>query len=313
MGHNHRHDHSHGHDHSHVDASTSRTRLAIAFGITATLLLGEVFGAFLTGSLALLTDAGHMLTDAGGLLMALIAASLMAREPTERRTWGWARMEVLAAGAQAALLLVVGIYALIEGVRRLFGPVEVEPTWMLFLGIAGLFANLAAMLVLSGSRDANLNLRAAFLEVVNDALGSVAVIISALVVQFFGWHRADSLAGILIALLIIPRAFRILREASDVLLEAAPAALDLAEVRKHMLKQEHVLEVHDLHASRVTTKLPVITAHVVIEDECFHTGHAPEILEKLATCVAEHFDISIEHSTFQLEPAGYAHSENIPH
>ncbi|PIE21637.1 MAG: cation transporter [Arachnia propionica] len=305
--------HDHSHDHSHHDANTSRTRLAIAFAITAGVLIAEVIGALLTGSLALLTDAGHMLTDAGGLLMALLAAGLMTREPTDRRTWGWLRIEVLAAGAQATLLLIVGIYALIEGVRRLVGPVEVEPTGMLILGIVGLVANVAAMLVLSGSRSANLNLRAAFLEVVNDALGSVAVIVSALAVQFFGWHRADAVAGIIIALLIVPRAIRILREAGEVLLESAPPSLDLGEVRRHLLNLEHVREIHDLHASRVSTNLPVITAHIIVEEECFHDGHAPEILKQLATCVAEHFAVSIEHSTFQLEPPGFTPNESVHH
>ena len=174
------------HDHTHANPGTNRTRLAIAFGITATILIAEVIGAWWTNSLALLVDAGHMLTDASGLLMALIAASLTLRPPTPERTWGYRRAEVLAAGAQSAILLAVGIYAFIEGVRRLFDPAEVTAGGLLVFGIVGLVGNIVAMLVLGAGRAANLNMRAAFLEVVNDALGSVAVIISAIVISLTG-------------------------------------------------------------------------------------------------------------------------------
>ena len=302
-------DHAHGHGHT----ATPRRRLAIAFTITATILVAEVVGALWTGSLALLADAGHMLTDAGGLLMALVAASLALRPPTPSRTWGWRRAEVLAAGAQATVLLGVGLFALVEGARRLVEPTEVASTGLLVFGVVGLVGNVASLLVLSGGRGANLNMRAAFLEVVNDALGSVAVIASAVVIATTGWTRADAIAGMLIAALIVPRAVTIIREAGSVLLESTPRGLDLEDVRRQLLAQPHVRGVHDLHASTIATGLPVLSAHVVLEEACFRDGHAGEMLADLQALVADRYDVSVEHSTFQLEPESHAALERRLH
>ena len=299
--------------HDHAPQGTHRTKLAIAFGITVSILVAEVIGAWWTNSLALLVDAGHMLTDASGLLMALIAASLAMRPPTPERTWGYRRAEVLAAGAQAAVLLGVGVYAFIEGVRRLFEPPEVTAGGLLVFGIVGLVGNIVSMLVLTSGRDANLNMRAAFLEVVNDALGSVAVIVSAIVIMRTGWTPIDALAGMLIAALIVPRAITILRQAGSILLESTPQGLDLDDVRRHILEVPHVVGVHDLHASTIATGLPVLTAHVVVEDVCFTDGHAAQMLADLQACVADHFDVSVEHSTFQLETPTHNDSEHATH
>lgn len=299
------------HHHHHGHTASNRTRLAIAFSLTLTVLIAEIIMALVTGSLAVLVDAAHMLTDTVGLGIALFATSLMARPPTRRRTWGFARLEVLAAGAQATILLAVGIFAFVEGIRRLIVPSEVQGPGMLAIGIIGLAANVIALLVLSGGRTSNLNMRAAFLEVVNDALGSVAVIIGALVITFTGWTRADALAGMLIATLIVPRAVLILREAGSVLLETVPPNLDLDEVRTHLQAMPHVRSVHDLHASRISTGLPVLTAHVVVEESCFQAGCNPALLAEMQACVAEHFDVSIEHSTFQIEPPD--HQDQEPH
>ncbi|MBB1502892.1 cation transporter [Propioniciclava sp. MC1683] len=285
----------------------------MAFAITATILVAEVIGALWTNSLTLIIDAGHMLVDASGLLIALLAASLALRPPSPERTWGYRRAEVLAAGAQAAVLLAVGSYAFIEGVRRLLEPPDVTATGLLVFGVIGLLGNLISMMVLSSGRGANLNMRAAFLEVVNDALGSVAVIISAIVIALTGWTRIDALAGMLIAALIVPRAVTILREASSILLESTPPGLDLEDVRKHLLAVPHVQGVHDLHASTIATGLPVLTAHVVLDDSCFHDGHSARMLGDLQECVAAHFDVSVEHSTFQLEPFDHAEREHATH
>ena len=298
-------------DHAHASQGTHRSKLTIVVGITAAILVAEVIGAWWTNSLALLVDAGYMLTAASGLLMALIATNLALRPPTPERTWGWRRAEVLAAGAQAAVLLGVGVYAVVEGVRRLFGPAEVTAGGLLVFGIVGLVGSIVSMLVLSSGRGANLNMRAAFLEVVNDALGSVAVIMSAVVIALTGWTRIDALAGMLIAGLIVPRAITILREAGSILLESTPAGLDLDEVRRHILEVPHVVGVHDLHAS-TATGLPVLTAHVVVEDACFAEG-AAQMLGDLQACVADHCDVSVEHSTFQLEPPTYNDFEHVRH
>ncbi|MDN5717873.1 MAG: cation diffusion facilitator family transporter [Janibacter sp.] len=233
----------------------------------------------------------------------------MLRPPSSTRTWGYRRIEVIAALAQATLLLVVGAYAAVEGLRRLFAPPEVPAGELLVFGVIGLVANLIAIAVLASGRSANFNMRAAFLEVVNDALGSVGVIIAAVVIATTGFLQADAIAGLFIAALIVPRAIALLRETSSVLMEFAPAGLDLDEVRDHILALDHVREVHDLHASTVATGLPTITAHVVVDEECFTDGHAAEVLQQVRTCVAEHFDIAIHHSTFQIEPPSVSRTE----
>lgn len=301
------------HDHDHGSATTNRKKLAWAFGITVTILVAEVIGAFLTNSLALLVDAAHMLTDSTGLLLALTAATLIMRKPTSKRTWGFRRAEVLSATLQSTLLLGVGIYALVDGIRRLFEPTEIAGGGLLVFGIIGLLGNVASMAILASGRDDNLNMRAAFLEVVNDALGSVAVIISAIVISTTGWMRADSLAAMLIAILIIPRALKLLGETTHILLESTPKGLDLEEVRAHLVAHPQVLAIHDLHASQIATNLPILSAHVVVEDEAFHTGAAATLLGELQSCVAEHFEVSIEHSTFQIESSSHQAPEHEGH
>lgn len=299
--------------HDHAAPSGGRGRLAIALGITSAVLVAEVIGSIITGSLALLVDAAHMLTDAGGLAIALTAATLARRAPTSRRTWGFGRAEVLGATAQAALLTAVGVFVLIEAVRRLFDPPEIAGPQLIIFGVIGLLGNVASIAVLASGRNANLNMRAAFLEVLNDALGSIAVIVAALVITFTGFAMADALAAILIGVLIIPRALLLLRDTTNVLLESTPKGLDLDSVRDHILELDHVQGVHDLHVSQIATGLPVLTAHVVVDDECFYDGHAPRMLDDLQKCVAQHFAVQIEHSTFQLELASHGEHEHPTH
>ncbi|MFE6967915.1 cation diffusion facilitator family transporter [Isoptericola sp. NPDC057653] len=303
---------THDHDHAHA-AADHRGRLAVAFGITALILVAQAVGALLTGSLALLVDTAHMLTDAGGLALALFAAHLSLRPPSSQRTWGYRRAEVLAALAQATVLLVVGVYVLVEAVLRLAHPPEIPSGQLVVFGVIGLVGNLASMGVLAGRRDANLNLRAAFLEVVNDALGSVGVIVAAVVIATTGWQRADSVAALLIGALILPRAVRLARAAGSVLLESAPPGLDLEQVRAHLLRVEHVRDVHDVHASLIATGLPILSAHVVVDSGCFTDGHAGRILDELQECVATHFDVAVEHSTFQVEPDTHPGHEHPTH
>ncbi len=299
--------------HDHAPPAANRARLTIALGIGCAILLTEAIGAAATGSLALIVDAGHVLADVCGLAIALIAARLATRAATSRRTWGFARAEVLAATAQAAILLAVGLFVVVEGVRRLVVPPEVPPRGLLIVGIIARSGNALAVAVLAGGRRADFNLRAAFLEVVGDALGSLAVIVAAIVIAVTGWQRTDTVAALAIGALILPRAFLLLRETVDVLLESTPAGLDLDAVRAHLLAQDHVLAVHDLHATQIATGLPVLTAHVTVEEECFTDGHIRQILDALQTCVAEHFPVAVEHSTFQLEPAAHQGHEHTPH
>jgi cobalt-zinc-cadmium efflux system protein len=302
-----------GHDHDHGTASTDRQRLGIAFAITVLVLIAEVIGAVITGSLALLADAAHMLTDAGGLAIAFVAASLVNRPTTSKRTWGFRRAEVLGATAQAAVLLAVGIFVLVEAIRRFFEPTVIVGPELLIFGIIGLLGNLASIAILASARNKNLNLRAAFLEVLNDALGSVAVIAAAIVIAVTGFQFADAIAAVIIGALILPRAALLLKETTSVLLESTPPGLDLDLLREHLLAQHHVRSIHDLHVSQIATGLPVLTAHIVVDDGCFSDGHAPQILDDLQKCVAEHFPVAVEHSTFQLELAAHSDHERRTH
>jgi cobalt-zinc-cadmium efflux system protein len=300
------------HDHGSVSVGRGdRRRLSLVLTITVGILSVEVVGALVSGSLALLADAGHLLTDVAGLALALFAALLAERPATTRRTWGYRRAEVLAAAAQAALLLAVGGFVVVEGVRRLVDPPAVEPGPMLVFGAIGLVGNAVSILVLAGSRGANLNMRAAFLEVVGDALGSVAVLAAAAVIAATGWLRADAVASLVIGSLILPRTWRLLRESVDVLLESTPRDLDLTQVRRHLMAVDHVRDVHDLHATQVATGLPVLTAHVVVDDSCYLDGHLRGLLDDVQQCLAGHFDV--EHSTIQFEPPAHADHEHPTH
>ncbi len=302
--------HDHGHHHS-AGLADHRGRLTTVLAITVTVLVVEVVGAFVSGSLALLADAAHMLTDVVGLTVGLVAASLAHRPPTSVRTWGFRRAEVLGAGAQALLLLAVGVYVLLEGVQRLLDPPEVTSSAMLVFGVVGLVGNGIGLTILAGARSDNMNMRAAFLEVLNDALGSVAVLVAAVVIATTGWLQADAVASLVIGALIVPRTVRLLRDTGHVLLESTPPGLDLDAVRSRLLTAEHVHEVHDLHASQVATGLPVLTAHVVVDDSCFHDGHLPRMLDELQRCLADEFDI--EHSTIQFEARSHGAHESGTH
>ncbi len=301
---------SHAHQHAPTDPG-KRGRLAVVLAISLTILVVEVVGAVVSGSLALLADAGHVLTDVAGLSLAVVAATLARRPATAQRTWGYHRAEVLSAAAQAAVLLAVGGFVLVEGARRLVDPPEVASGAMIVFGLVGLGGNAVAIAVLAGSRSHDLNLRAAFLEVVNDALGSVAVLVAAAVIQLTGWWRADAVASLLIGALILPRTWRLLRESVDVLLESTPRGLDLAQVREHLLGVPHVLEVHDLHATQVATGLPTMSAHLVVDDSCFHDGHLPSMLDDVQRCLAGHFDV--DHSTLQFEAQRHSAHEPAAH
>jgi cobalt-zinc-cadmium efflux system protein len=306
------HDHSHHHDRGHARGlGDQRGRLLVVLAVITVVLVAEVVGAVLSGSLALLADAGHVLTDVVGLVLAAVAATLVRRPATDRRTFGYRRAEVVAAAAQAVLLLVIGVLVIVEAVRRLVDPPAVTGGAMLVFGAVGLIGNLVALGVLAGRRTADLNMRAAFLEVVNDALGSVAVLGAAAVVATTGWDRADAVASLVIGGLIVPRTLVLLWETIHVLLEATPKGLDLGAVRVRLLQHPHVHDVHDLHATTVATGLPVLTAHLVVDDSCFHDGHLGPMLDELQRCLDAEFEI--EHSTLQFEAAAHAAHEHETH
>jgi cobalt-zinc-cadmium efflux system protein len=294
-----------------VPAAGHRRPLAITLVITLVVMAVEAIGAWRSGSLALLADAGHLLTDAAGLGLALFAAVVTRRPATDTRTWGLQRAEILAAATQSAALLAVGLYVVVEAVRRLIEPAPVTSMTMLVFGVVGLTGNGAGIVLLARSRGRDLNIRAAFLDVLNDTLASIAVLLAAAVIRLTGWTRADAVVSLVIGVLILPRTWRLLREAVDVLLESTPKDVDLTAVRTHLLAVPHVHGVHDLHATTVATGMPVLTAHVVVDDACFQHGDLPMMLDRLQACLAGHFDVA--HSTFQFEPAGHAAHERHSH
>jgi cobalt-zinc-cadmium efflux system protein len=299
-----------GHRHGAVTAAGRyRGRLLAVLLITVAVLVAEVVGAVLSGSLVLLADAGHMAADAAGILLALLAVWFASRPPTPRWTFGYQRAEILAAALNAALLFVATGYILFQAVRRLVEPPEVATGLMIAFGAAALAGNVCSLLLLRSAQAESLNLRAAFLEVLADTVGAAAVIAAALVVALTGFRRADAVAAGLIGLLIIPRTWRLLRDALDVLLEATPKDVDLGDVRRHLLDTPGVLDVHDLHAWTITSGLPVLSAHVVVADEAYADGG--RVLDRLCACLAGHFDV--EHCTFQLEPTTHAEHESGVH
>ncbi|UYM25689.1 cation diffusion facilitator family transporter [Streptomyces albus] len=303
-----------GHDHdthgpaTGTAASAHRGRLRIALGITLFVMVAEIVGGLLADSLALVADAAHMATDALGLGMALLAIHFANRPPSEKRTFGFARAEILAALANCLLLLGVGGYVVYEAVERFFfTAAETSGTLALAFGAVGLLANVVSLSLLMRGQRESLNVRGAFLEVAADALGSVAVILSALVIMATGWQAADPIASLLIGAMIVPRTVRLLRETLDILLEAAPRGVDMAEVRRHMEELPGVVGVHDLHAWTITSGMPVLSAHVVVEADQLDAAAHEKLLHELQECLGGHFDV--EHCTFQLEPSGHAPHE----
>ena len=303
-----------GGGHSHGPSSSGamhRGRLLAVLGITTAVLIAELVGSALTGSLALLADAGHMATDVAGILLAVLAVTFASRPATTERTYGYYRLEILAAVVNAVLLFGVALFILKEAWERWQAPPQVEGGLMLAFAVVGLVANLAGLALLRSGAQESLNVRGAYLEVLGDMLGSVAVIVAALVIALTGWLWADVLASVVVALMILPRTWSLLREAVDVLLEASPRGVDLAEVRRHILATPGVLDVHDLHAWTITSGMPVFSVHVVVADEALAEGGGSAVLARLCDCLDEHFDV--EHCTFQLEPAGHAAREHASH
>ena len=255
----------------------------------------------------MLADAGHMLTDVAGIGLALLAIHLAARPATEGRTYGWYRLEILAAVVNAVLLFGVGIWVLIEAWHRFSAPPEIRGGLMLAVAIVGLGANAISARMLKDGQRESLNMRGAYLEVLGDLLGSAAVIVAGVVIAFTGYASADPIASVAIGLLILPRTWHLLREAVDVLLEATPKDVDLDEVRRHIIEMEGVNDVHDLHAWTITSGMNVVSAHVVMTEG----ADSADILDRLGTCLAGDFDI--EHSTFQLETFDRRRIEDTAH
>ena len=295
---------AHRHDSA---AAADRDRLVRVLGLSVGILVVEAVGAVASNSLALLADAGHMLTDVSGIGLALVAIWFAGRAPTGARTFGYLRLEILAAVANAVLLLGVAAFILFEAWQRLSAPPDVASGLMLGVALLGLGVNAISLFLLRDAQRESLTMRGAYLEVMGDFAGSAAVIVAAIVITVTGWTQADAIASIGIALLILPRTFALLRDATDVLLEATPKGVDMDHVRRHILDAPGVVDCHDLHAWTITSGMNVVSAHVVLAD-----GADPaRTLDALCACLSDDFDI--EHSTFQLEAADRRRLEERTH
>ncbi len=295
-----------GHSHG-VSATADRRYLLLALGLLGAFLVAEAVVGLIVGSVALLADAGHMLSDVGALAGALWAMRLAARPAAGAFTYGWKRAEILSAALNGVTLLVVGAVIALEAVRRLLDPPGVDGLPVLLTALVGIAVNLAATLVLRRADRTSLNVEGAFQHVLTDLYAFAATVVAGVVLLTTGFRQADSLASLVVVALMLRAAYGLLRDSGRVLLEVAPVGVDLPELRAHLLETEHVLDVHDLHAWTVTSALPAVSAHVVVTDGCFSSGHCPQILDALQECLVGHFDV--EHSTFQLEPAGHGEHE----
>ena len=307
-----------GHDHGHGLAGQRagtryRNRLAISFGLIAVFFVVEAVAGVLTNSLALLSDAGHMLTDVVGLGMALAAiqladrhqAAVASRSAASQHTFGLYRLEILAAFVNALLLVGIAVYILVEAVRRIGGDPEIDTGPMLVVAVLGLLVNLVAFALLREGAKESINVEGAYLEVVADTLGSVGVIVAAVLLELFGWTWVDPLVGALIGLWILPRTVRLGRQAVRILLQSAPPGLDLRALRADLAALPDVVDVHDLHVWTLTSEMENATAHIVIEPGV--DGH--QVLDRARALLQDRYRIA--HATLQVEPSDHTGCDEL--
>ncbi len=298
------------HRHSHAPVISQHTDahyLAVVLILILGFMVVEIIAAALSSSLALLADAGHMLTDAGALAASLGAARLAARPAQGAFTFGFHRAEILSAAGNGITLLVVSALVAFESVRRLIHPGAVEAPTVVVVALVGVAVNLVAAGLLARANRSSLNVEGSFRHILTDLYGFAATVIAGVVIVATGFQRADAIASLVVVGLMLRASWDLLKASGRILLEVAPDGVDLSDVRAHLLASEHVFDVHDLHAWTVTSDLPALSAHVVVDDSCFSDGHAPQLLDRLQSCLAGHFDVA--HSTFQFETAGHLDHE----
>jgi cobalt-zinc-cadmium efflux system protein len=286
--------HHHHHHHADLGRAGNRRRMAIALAINVLLLVAGVVGALVFGSVALLADAGHVLSDVGAIALGLLAAAMATRPARGRRTFGLHRGEILAALVNGLLLVAVSVAVFVEAIGRLDDPPSIDAAGVLVIGLLGLAGNAAATLVLLAGDRQDLNLEGVLRHSAADALGSLGVVVSAVVVLATGWRYADPIAGLLIGVLVLAGSYGLVRDAFDVLMEAAPAGIDVEEVGKAMVAVPGVREVHDLHVWTVTSGFPALAAHVRTDP----SDDVDEIRARVETVLHERFDI--HHTTLQM-------------
>lgn len=300
-----------GHTHG-ISVTADRRYLLGALGLLVAYLIGEVVVAVLSGSLALLSDAGHMLSDAGAIAVALWAMRWAARPAAGAWTFGWKRAEILSALGNGVTLLVIAALVAAEAIRRLtVGSPDVHGGPVLVVALVGIVVNVAAAWLLARANRRSLNVEGAYQHILTDLYGFIGTAVAAVVILVTGWSRADAIASLVVVALMLHAGWGLLLASGRVLLEAAPASTSLDDIRRHLLDVDHVLDVHDLHVWTVTSDLPSLSAHLVVADSCFSDGHAPQILDQVQSCLGGHFDV--EHSTFQLEPRSHGEHEHAFH
>lgn len=286
--------HSH-HEHSHGRATRSRRRLLVVLLLTALYMLAEAFGGWWTGSLALLADAGHMLTDVAALALALAAVWFGSRPATSQKTFGYYRLEILAAFVNGVALVVLSLLIFYEAYGRWTNPPKVGGSGMILIASGGLLVNLVCAWMLHGDHEDDLNVHGAWMHIIGDALGSVGAIAAGVLMLGFGWYKADPLFSALIGLLIIWSSWGLIREATNVLLEGTPAHINLASVEDAIRETNGVEDVHDLHVWTITSGREALSAHVIHA----HTISQPDLLKELRTKLHDRF--GVDHLTIQME------------
>jgi cobalt-zinc-cadmium efflux system protein len=288
-----------------------RRRLWYVLGLSAATMVLEIIAAVLAGSVALAADAAHMFTDVIAIAAAIAAVSLAANISTRRSSYGLYRVEIVVAALNALLLLIVCGGVVWSAIGRLRSPTDVASGWMIGAATLALVVNGIGLRVLRDQHHESLNVRGVRLELLGDLAGSFAVVVAGLVIAAGGSTRADGVASLVVSALIVPRALGLLRDAAGVLLESAPRHVDIDHVRGHILGTSGVVAVHDLHIWTITSGMPVMSAHVVVEEDTMSTGRTGEVLDRLQTCLGTHFDV--RHSTFQIETEGHASHEGLTH
>lgn len=301
MSDSHKHDHKPGHDHKHDYAhshgASNRTRLGIVLALTITYLIAEAVGGYLTNSLALLSDAGHMLTDVAALLLAMLALWFSSRPVTTTKTYGYYRTEILAALANGVALVAISVLIFIEAYERIQRPQAVEGFEVMLIAIGGLVINLVCAWLLHSAKEENLSIRGAFLHIIGDALGSVGAIVSGLVVWKWGWTIADPVVSVIVCLLIIYSSWKLIRESVNILLEGTPSHINVQSVIQSMQSVKGVLDVHDLHVWTISSGKDALSAHVTMEMNASHKATLSALQDLLRS------EFNIGHVTLQLEPS----------
>lgn len=301
------HDHAHG-----ARPDADRRYLWATLALLTAFMAVEVVVAFWSGSLALLSDAGHMLSDVGAVAAALWAMHLAARPITGTWTFGLKRAEILSAAINGLTLVVVAVLILIEALRRLLsGNPHVAGGAVLVVALAGCVVNVLAVWLMAKANRSSLNIEGAYQHILTDLYAFLGTAIAGVVILLTGWTPVDTLASLLVVASMLYAAWGLLRDSGRILLEGTPDGTDLNEIRQHLLRIEHVHDVHDLHAWTISSNLPALSAHLVLDDSCFADDHAPAILDQVQACLHHHFDL--EHSTLQFEPAGHITHESGRH